>query len=115
LLKFIHLVATHHELPSESWQKNVLTDAELSLMYQVVTQATTSVDNLQQHYNLWVLAWGTGARPGSLVLAEGYGRNDKKNDGTLRSTDATLRWSDVEFFRRVSLPVCRYGPIMIYL
>ncbi|KAH3955892.1 hypothetical protein HBI56_019850 [Parastagonospora nodorum] len=100
LMKFIHLVATHHQLPAESWKKNILTDVELCMLYQAVVQSTTSVDNSQQNYNLWLLAWGTGARPGSLVLADGYGRNDLRSDGTPRGTDDTLRWKDVEFFKK---------------
>jgi len=102
LLKWIHQVATQFQLSTSSFEKNLLTDAELLLLYRAVTAATTGVDNAMQHYNIWLLAWGTGARPGSMVVAEGYGRSGRLSTGEARGVDETLRWEDVQFFKHVS-------------
>jgi len=72
LLKWTHQVATHFQLFKSPYEKSLLTDTELLLLYQTVATATTGVDNSLQHYNAWLLSWGTGAWPGSLTVAQGY-------------------------------------------
>jgi hypothetical protein len=110
LLKFIHLVAVTYQLPRVSWAKNVLTDSELSLLYRAVVDKPNlpCFDNSLQHYNAWLVAWGTGVRPGSMTLTLGYRRGDRKPNGDLLEEDETFRWKDVEFFKYVGLSTIIY-------
>lgn len=102
LLKWIRQHATGFAPSKSSWEKNNLADSELCLLWHGVVKLTTGVDNALQHYNIWLLAWGTGARLGSMVVAQGYGRSDILSTSKTRDVDETLRWKDVEFIKNVS-------------
>ncbi|KAF2733772.1 hypothetical protein EJ04DRAFT_553107 [Polyplosphaeria fusca] len=68
----IHYIAIQEQLPSHHREKNNLTDAELGLFFQEVMRTTHGVLNIKQHYVAWVLAYITGARPGSFTVSHGY-------------------------------------------
>jgi hypothetical protein len=121
LMKWIHQVATEFQLLTMSYEKNNLTDTELSMMFRVVMDdSLKGVENYYQHYVVWVLAWVTATRPGSLTVSPGrcfdlpagygiyadnvtvgYAATDTLANGKARGFDETLRWSDVEFFKHV--------------
>ncbi|KAI8940677.1 hypothetical protein NX059_001947 [Plenodomus lindquistii] len=99
MMKWIHQIATHFALTTGSREKTMLTDEELTLMYRVIAGSTKGVLNSKHHYTAWLLAWTTGVRPGSITVTKGYAKGDLLATGAARSTDETLRWSDVEFFK----------------
>ncbi|KAI8937069.1 hypothetical protein NX059_006288 [Plenodomus lindquistii] len=106
LMKWIHQLATHFTLSTASREKLLLTDEELSMLYRVIMSSQRGVDNSKQHFAAWLLAWTTGVRPGSITVTKGYGKGDTLSTGAVRTTDETLRWSDVQFFKNEDGRVC---------
>jgi hypothetical protein len=71
-MTWIHQVATEFGLSKASFEKNSLADTELSMLYRVVMNDTVKgVDNMQQHYIVWMLSWVTAARSRTLAVCPG--------------------------------------------
>jgi hypothetical protein len=52
--------------------KNNLTETELALFFARVMELEKGVENWKQHYAALLMAWATGARPGSFTVGTGY-------------------------------------------
>lgn len=68
----VPFVATKLSLNSRSWEKNTISEPELALIYRFIMEQDSGMANLKQHWAAILLAWTTGARPGSFTVAEGY-------------------------------------------
>ncbi|KAF2002156.1 hypothetical protein P154DRAFT_574468 [Amniculicola lignicola CBS 123094] len=96
--RHIHMIAVHESLSTQSWKKVNLSDVELVIIFKFIMEQQHGVANYKQHWAAMLLVWLTAARPGTIVVGEGYqkgaslGRPDKT-----RPVDETLRWSDVDF------------------
>jgi hypothetical protein len=104
LTAWIHLIAITNELATTKYQKNNLTDSELSLFYDAIMKKTSdigNIDNIKQHFVAWLLAYFTAVRPGSMTVCKGYekGASLGLHDGKTRPEDETLRWSDLKWVR----------------
>ena len=95
-------------------EKLLLTETELLMLFTVLGSAVVGVENLVQHYSIWLLAFGTDVRPGSITVGPGYARSSKLPNGQLRGVDETLRWKDVKFFKKVS-NIDHFPPTIQYL
>ncbi len=98
-MSFIHQLATIKALTNISRQKNFLSSDELLMLFRAVMNTTSGVDDWKQCYAAWLLAWGTGARPGSIAVGDGYSAEDTLSDGSLRGHDETLRWKDITWLK----------------
>jgi hypothetical protein len=104
LTAHIHYIAVKEGLSTRFHEKNNLTDTELAIMFRHITIQDHGIDNLKQHYAAWLLAFITGARPGSFTVGGGYHRDAPIGSSILpnfptRPTDETMRWKDIEFLR----------------
>lgn len=108
MMRYIHQLATENNMTTASRPKNFLSSNELLMLYRVVMDANTGVDNLKQHYAAWLLSWCTGTRPGSITVGKGYGKNDELTTGLPRGVDETLRWSDIEWVKNEVSHRCRH-------
>lgn len=98
----IHLTAEEYQLPTECYEKNNLTEAELMLFYDAVSNMAGDAMNWKQHALAWSLVWCTGVRPGSITVAVGYHKGASlgfEGSGHERQEDETLRWRDIEWIR----------------
>lgn len=55
-MKWIHQVATEFSLLTAFFKKEHLADTEISMLFRVVLDSTTGVQNLEQQYAAWCLA-----------------------------------------------------------
>ncbi|RAR16573.1 hypothetical protein DDE83_000140 [Stemphylium lycopersici] len=102
--RHIHMIARLQNLSTENRKKNNLGEFELELFWGQIQVEQKKLANLKQHYVAWVLAFITGARPGSFTVSSRY-RKGASMGGAVsasvppRQESHTLRWSDVTFER----------------
>jgi hypothetical protein len=70
--RHIHYIAVKYNLGTTAHAKNNLSDAELALIFRFIMEQDYGVANLKQHWAAMLLAWVTGARPGSFTVSQGY-------------------------------------------
>jgi hypothetical protein len=102
--RHIHLIAVTQQLSTEHRPKNNLGEFELRMFLDQIKLEQKRVHNLKQHYVAWVLAFITGARPGSFTVASRYRKGSSMGGAASehvprRSESHTLRWSDIDFHR----------------
>lgn len=59
-------------LSTSHYQKNDLSEMELSLMFKKMQTMTTGVENWKQHFIAWLMTYVCSVRPGSITVAPGY-------------------------------------------
>ncbi|KAI4930244.1 hypothetical protein J4E85_004869 [Alternaria conjuncta] len=102
VLRHIHMVAVEQDLPTGSREKNELGEFELGLMYMEAMALQEGVLQTKQHYLAWVLAYITGARPGTFTVGTGYHKGAPLGSAMshtmpTRAVSHTLRWADIKF------------------
>ncbi|KAI4632839.1 hypothetical protein J4E80_000197 [Alternaria sp. BMP 0032] len=102
VLRHIHMVAVEQDLPTGSREKNELGGFELGLMYMEAMALQEGVLQTKQHYLAWVLAYITGARPGTFTVGTGYHKGAPLGGAMshtmpTRAVSHTLRWADIKF------------------
>lgn len=70
--RHIHFIAVKYGLSTAAYAKNNLSDPELALIFRYIMEQDYGVANLKQHWAAMLLAWVTGARPGSFTVSKGY-------------------------------------------
>lgn len=104
--RHIHLVAVQQQLSTARRAKNNLGEVELELFFDRIMQESSGVAVWKQHYLAWVIAFITGARPGSFTVTQGYQRGAVVGGAVsaearlpTRQESHTLRLKDLEFSR----------------
>ncbi|EUC50907.1 hypothetical protein COCMIDRAFT_21622 [Bipolaris oryzae ATCC 44560] len=106
-----HMIAQKFQLSTENRVKNNLGALEVELFFNQIMLESKRIANWKQHYVAWVLAFITGARPGSFTVSSRYRQGAPMggavSDSLLPRTEShTLRWSDVVFERMTEDIAC---------
>ena len=102
LVAHIHLTAITFSLSTESYEKNNLTESELTMFYEAIANMYGDTRNWKQHCIAWSLVWCTAVRPGSITVCKGYEKGASQgtsNGESKRKEDETLRWRDITWVR----------------
>jgi hypothetical protein len=70
--RHIHQLSAQESLSIRSWKKSNLSDSELVMIFRYICEQRYGMQNLKQHWAALLLVWLTAARPGSIVVTEGY-------------------------------------------